>query len=81
MAANESALSDVAARLLGTDAKLATSLRDILIAALQELIEAELASTIRAEHGERSSERVTQRYGHRPKLISTPAGDVKVAIP
>jgi putative transposase len=81
MATHEFALSDLAARLLGTDATLATSLRDILTAALQELIEAELTSTIRAEHGERSPERVTQRNGHRPKLISTPAGDVEVAIP
>lgn len=81
MAIHEFALSDLAARLLGTDARLATSLRDILTAALQELIEAELSSTIRAEHGERSPERVTQRNGHRPKLISTPAGDVEVAIP
>jgi putative transposase len=81
MATHEFALSDLAARLLGTDATLATSLRDILTAALQELIETELTSTIRAEHGERSPERVTQRNGHRPKLISTPAGDVEVGIP
>jgi len=38
MATHEFALSDLAARLLGTDATLATSLRDILTAALQELI-------------------------------------------
>jgi len=81
MTTNEFALSDLAARLLGTDANLSTALRDILTAALQELIEIELTSTIRAEHGERSPERVTQRNGHRPKLISTPAGDVEVAIP
>lgn len=81
MTTNEFALSDLAARLLGTDANLSTALRDILTAALQELIEMELTSTIRAEHGERSPERVTQRNGHRPKLISTPAGDVEVAIP
>ena len=80
MAANEFAVSDLAARLLGTDATRATSLRDILTAALQELIEAELTSTIRAEHGQRSPERVTQRNGHRPKLISTPAGDVEVSM-
>ena len=81
MTTNEFALSDLAARLLGTDANLSTALRDILTTALQELIEMELTSTIRAEHGERSPERVTQRNGHRPKLISTPAGDVEVAIP
>ena len=77
----ESALSDLAARLAGTDASLTTSLRDILAAALQELIEADLTATIGAAHGERTSERVTQRNGHRPKLVSTPAGDVEVGIP
>jgi hypothetical protein len=41
----ESALSDLAARLAGTDATLATSLRDILSAAIQESIEAEMTST------------------------------------
>ena len=81
MATHEFALSDLAARLLGADATLATSLRDILTAALQELIEAELTSTIRAEHGERSPERLTQRNGHRPKVISTPAGDLELGIP
>ena len=50
----ESALSDLAARLAGTDATLSTSLRDILAAALQELIEAELTATIGAAPGERT---------------------------
>ena len=39
------ALSDLAARLAGSDATLFTSLRDILAAALQELIEAELTAS------------------------------------
>ena len=81
MAANEFAVSDLAARLLGTDATRATSLRDILTAALQELIEAELTSTIRAEHGQRSPERVTQRNGHRARTLSTTAGDLELRIP
>ena len=81
MTTQESALSDLAARLAGTDASLSTSLRDILAAALQELIEAELTATIGAAPGERTPERVAQRNGHRPKLLSTPAGDVEVAIP
>ncbi len=81
MTNSEFALSDLAARLAGTDASLSTSLRDILAAALQELIEAELTSVIGAGHGERSSERVNQRNGHRPKLLSTPAGDVELGIP
>jgi transposase-like protein len=81
MTTYEFALSDLAARLAGTDASLTTSLRDIVTAALQELIEAELTATIGAAPGERTPERVTQRNGHRPKLVSTPAGDVEVAIP
>ncbi|MGE3689378.1 MAG: IS256 family transposase, partial [Acidimicrobiia bacterium] len=81
MAVHDSALSALAARLAGTDASLTSSLRDILAAALQELIEAELTSTIGAAPGERTPERVAQHNGHRPKLLSTPAGDVEVGIP
>lgn len=77
----ESALSELATRLTGSDATLSTSLRDIVAAALQELIEAELTATIGAAPGERTPERVTQRNGHRPKLVSTPAGDVEIGIP
>jgi putative transposase len=81
MTAHEFALSDLAARLTGTDASLSTALRDILATALQELIEAELTATIGAGPGERTNERVTQRNGHRSKLVSTPAGDVELGIP
>ncbi|MFT3851369.1 MAG: IS256 family transposase [Ilumatobacteraceae bacterium] len=81
MTTREFALSDLAARLAGSDASLSTSLRDILAAALQELIEAELTATIGAGPGEHSPERTALRNGHRPKLVSTPAGDVEVAIP
>jgi putative transposase len=52
MTNHESAHPDLAARLAGTDATLSTSLRDILAAALQELIEAELTSVIGTGHGE-----------------------------
>jgi len=81
MTASEFALSDLASRLLGADASLSTALRDIVAAALQELIEAELTATIGAAPGERTPERVAQRNGHRPKLVSTPAGDVEIGIP
>lgn len=80
MTTHDSALSDLAARLAGADASLSTSLRDILTAALQELIEAELTGMIGAAPGERSPERIAQRNGHRPKLLSTPAGDVRDVI-
>ena len=74
MTTHESALSDLAARLAGTDPSLSTSLRDILAAALQELIEAELTSLIGAASGERTLERTALRNGHRPKLLSTGRG-------
>ena len=41
----------------------------------------QLAARIGAAPGERTTERVTQRNGHRPKLISTPGGDVEIGIP
>jgi len=48
---------------------------------LQQLIEAEAAALIGAERHERTDTRTTQRNGHRPKLLSTPAGDVELGIP
>lgn len=81
MTNHEFALSDLAARLAGTDATLSTSIRDILAAAIQELIEAQLTHAIGAAPGERSDDRLAQRNGHRPKLLSTPAGDIEIGIP
>jgi len=81
MTNHEFALSDLAARLSGSDSSLSTALRDILATALQELIETELTSVIGAASGERTPDRLTQRNGHRPKLLSTPAGDVEIGIP
>ena len=81
MTTYESALSELSSRLIGTDSTLTTSLSDILAAALQELIEAELTATIGAAPGERTDSRLAQRNGHRPKLLMTPAGDVDLAIP
>src|SRR3954470_4975094 len=81
MADFESALSELGAVLAATDAKLSTSLAEILGVAIQELIEAELTALIGAGPGERSSTRTALRNGHRPKLISTPGGDIEIGIP
>jgi len=81
MAEHDSALSELSAMLVATDGSLSTSLGEILATAIQELIEAELTARIGAEPGERTPTRVTQRNGHRPKLVSTPAGDIEVGIP
>jgi transposase-like protein len=48
---------------------------------LQQLIEAEATAFIGAERFERSVTRTNQRNGHRPRLLSTPAGDVELEIP
>ena len=77
----EYALSELGERLAGTDPSQSTSIADILAAAIQELVEAERTERIGAAPGERTPTRVTQRNGHRPTLVSTPAGDIEIGIP
>jgi transposase-like protein len=48
---------------------------------LQQLIEAELTAFIGAGPHERTEARTAQRNGHRPRLLSTAAGDVELSIP
>jgi len=81
MTINDSALSELTGRLAGRDSELAMSIAQILQDAIQDLIEAEVTTRIGAELHERSASRVTQRNGHRPKTVSTPAGDIEVQIP
>jgi hypothetical protein len=47
----------------------------------QALIEAELSGVIGAEPHERTPDRVTYRNGHRPKMLTTVAGDPGAADP
>ena len=47
----------------------------------QALIEAELSSVIGAAPHERTETRLAHRNGHRPKTISTVAGDLELRIP
>ena len=47
----------------------------------QALIEAELTAVIGAAPYERAESRVAQRNGHRPRTLSTPAGDLELRIP
>src|SRR5437764_14512867 len=47
----------------------------------QALIEAELTSVIGAAPYERTDVRVAQRNGHRPRTLTTPAGDLELRIP
>jgi len=56
-------------------------IRTSLAWVLQQLIEAELSAAIGAGPGERTETRTNLRNGHRPKLITTAAGDVELQIP
>jgi transposase-like protein len=49
--------------------------------ALQQLIEVQAAEKIGAARYERTDERVTERNGHRDRLLSTKAGDLDLKIP
>ena len=55
--------------------------RSSLTWVLQELIEAEATAQIGAGRHERTESRTAQRNGHRPRLVSTAAGDVELKIP
>ena len=54
---------------------------ELIRAGLQSLIEAEAAHQIGAGRYQRSQQRTTVRNGHRPKTVSTTAGDIEVQIP
>ena len=56
-------------------------IREAVELVLQELIEAEATEAIGAGRYERSTDRVTERNGHRPRLLATQAGDLELKIP
>jgi transposase-like protein len=79
VALTDSDLSELLAALKAGE--MTDTIRTSLEWILQRLIEAEATAVIGAGPHERSETRTTQRNGHRPKLISTAAGDVELAIP
>ncbi len=57
-------------------------LRESLAWVVQQLMEAEVSELIGAAHGERApEERLTHRNGYRPRVWSTRAGELELAIP
>jgi len=56
-------------------------IRESVRVALQELIELEATERIGAAPYERTEDRVTERNGHRPRMLTTTAGDVELRIP
>lgn len=79
MALTDHDLSELLAALQA--GSLTDTIRTSLEWILQQVIETEATARIGAERHERSESRTTQRNGHRPRLVSTPAGDVELAIP
>ncbi len=80
MALSESALSDLLFALADRDRGV-DLVRELAQYLAQELIEAEAAQAIGAGRYERSDGRVTERNGHRPRTLTTKAGDLELAIP
>ena len=79
MALDQSALSDLLDALRsGGDLDF---MRDAMQLVLQALIDLEAAETIGAGRYERTDARTTHRNGSRPRVLSTKAGDVELAIP
>lgn len=79
MALTESDLSDLLAALRAGE--MTDTIRSSLEWVLQQLIEAEATAFIGAAPHERTEGRTTQRNGHRPRLLSTKAGDLELKIP
>lgn len=79
MALSESALSELRAAIdVGQGGDL---IRQLAEWAMQQLIEAQASEQIGAARYERTDERTTERNGHRPRLLSTKAGDLDLKIP
>lgn len=79
MALDKSDLSDLADALRSADGF--DLVREAVRMVMQQLVEAELSAAIGAEPYERSTTRSNERNGHRPRLVSTKAGDVSLGIP
>jgi putative transposase len=79
MALDDSALLDVLEALKGADVE--DRIKQAATTIYQALIEAELSSVIGAGLHERSDSRITHRNGHRPKTLTTTAGDLQLQIP
>ena len=79
MALAESALSELLDALRAREGGV-DLVRELARWLAQELIEAEAVERIGARRYERSDERVTERNGHRPRTLTTKAGDLELAI-
>lgn len=79
MALPQSALSEILEAFRAGDG--VDLIRDSVRLALQELIELEATEHIGAAPYERTEGRIAERNGHRPRSLTTKAGDVELRIP
>jgi putative transposase len=79
MALDQSALLDLFEVLKAADVD--DRIRQAATTIYQALIEAELTAVIGAAPNERTEARLALRNGHRPKTVSTVAGDLELRIP
>ncbi|HET7667506.1 MAG TPA: IS256 family transposase [Mycobacterium sp.] len=79
MALDQSALLELLEALKAAD--VTDRVRDAVETIYQALIEAELSAVIGAEPHERTPARTNQRNGHRPRVLTTIAGDLELQIP
>ncbi|PRX63810.1 transposase-like protein [Nonomuraea fuscirosea] len=79
MALDQSALLEVLAVLKNSEAS--ERIRHAAETIYQALIEAELTAVIGAAPNERTPDRLAQRNGHRPRTLTTTAGDLELQIP
>lgn len=79
MALSQSALSELLDAFRTGDG--IDLIRESVRTVFQELVEFEAAGAVGAGRYERTEDRVTERNGSRPKLLSTKAGDVELRIP
>ena len=79
MALDQSVLSELLAAFQSGEGL--DLIRESVRLVCQELIEAELTAWIGAERYERTEDRTNERNGHRPRVLTTKAGDVDLAIP
>lgn len=55
--------------------------RGIVLAALQEILEAEMTEHVGAERHERTGTRTGQRNGYKPRMLTTRVGTMTLMVP
>jgi transposase-like protein len=79
MALDQDALLELLEALRAADVE--ERIRSAATTIYQALIEAELTAVIGAGPHERTPQRLAQRNGHRPRTLTTTAGDLELRIP